>query len=125
MLAGVVLICVTQISPFWRYCLALIWLLDCLWQGWHMYRNASGVTGIALDSDGNVTLLGGNGERRQARLLTGTWVLPRLAWLRVRGQDGFCHGELFAARRSGPETWHRLQLLWQQARESFGHPPGP
>lgn len=123
--AGIVLIASVQISLLWQCVLGLIWLADCAWEINNLYSGNARVQTLMLDSAGNVAAIDGDNDRHELILLTGSMVLPGLAWLRVRFSSGRCHAELFTAKRTGPEAWHRLQLLWHQSRDAFGHPPGP
>lgn len=122
---GVILVAQLPIAPLWRCVIGAIWLADSLRELKNLHHGAARVRALILDSTGNVAATGIDGDRHELTLLTGSMVLPGLAWLRVRFGNGRCHAELFTRSRTGPETWHRLQLLWQQAHESFGHPPGP
>jgi hypothetical protein len=123
--AGILLIANLQISPPWRCAIGAIWLADSLMELRNLHRGTTQVSALILDSRGFVAATDASGCRHELTLLTGSLVLPGLAWLRVRFGSGKCHAELFTRRHAGPETWHRLQLLWHQAREAFGHPPGP
>ena len=122
---GCVLIALLQISPLWRWACGLVWLADGLRELRNQRLGSVQVCSLRLDSRGLVVATDVAGQRHDLTLLTGSVVLPGLAWLRVRFASGLSYAELFTAKRADPGTWHRLQLLWHQAREPFGHQPGP
>ena len=121
MLAGVVLIMLLNTSISWRLAGTAVWIMDCLWQIWAFRRGASRVVGIHVDSTGQINVVDAGGRRRAVRLLTGSMVLPKIAWLRIRLPDGRRYAELLVAARVEAGTWHAFQLIWQQCREAFGH----
>jgi len=124
-LTGTILIAFLQVAPSWRFVLQAIWLADCARELVNLGSGTGRVRSLVLDSRGFVAAIVNEGDRHELRLLTGSMVLPGLAWIRVGFSDGKCHSELFMRKRTDPETWHRLQLLWHQSREAFGHKPGP
>ena len=125
LLTGIVLISFFPVSPLWRFVFSAIWLADCLREIHRLRRGSARIRSIVLDSQGVVATIDDHGIRHASTLLTGSMVLPGLAWIRVNDCNGRRHSDLFTRRRTGPGTWHRLQLLWHQAREAFCHPPGP
>lgn len=122
---GIILIGLLPIAPFWRYACSVLWLLDGIRELFNLRLGRACVCSIVLDSRGLVTAIDGDGDRHDLTLQTGSMVLAGLAWIRVKSTAGRCHGELFTRRCAGPESWHRLQLLWHQSRKAFGHQPGP
>lgn len=122
---GIVLIVLLPISPIWRFVCSVFWLLDGVRELRKLQLGQARTHALVLNSCGLVAGIDSAGDRHELILRTGSLVLPQLAWIRVKSRSGNCHGELFTRRDTGPETWHRLQLLWHQAREAFGHQPGP
>jgi hypothetical protein len=122
---GITLLVLLPVSPWWRFVCSVFWLLDGIREFRKLRLGRPGVRAIVLDSRGLVAGIDGYGDRHDLTLQTGSMVLSRLAWIRVQSGTGNCHGELFTRQSAGTETWHRLQLLWHQSRESFGHQPGP
>jgi len=125
MALGIALIAHMQISLAWRFLFVSLWLAVCLREQQQLRRGATRVCLLTLDSDGNITATDADGHRDELQLLSGSIVLPGVAWFRLRFSDGRRHAELFTRGYSGSLRWHRLQLLWQQAHEAFGHRPGP
>ncbi|MDA0679362.1 MAG: hypothetical protein O3A13_07215 [Proteobacteria bacterium] len=124
-IGGVMLITELPISLLWRFALVVIWLGDGLRELRNLHVGAGRVRTLILDSAGNVSALDFEGNAHELRLLTGSMVLPALAWFRLKFESGPCHCLLLIRYRTEPDAWHRLQLLWLQSREFFGHLPGP
>ncbi len=122
MIAGLVLILVARWHPGYAAVATVLWLGDCLWSLGRQWQGTRRVTGLRLKSDGSIALFAG-GRAVSATLASGTVVLQRVAWLRIRGPDGSRYGELLLARHAESEAWQRFQLLWQQANKAFSGPP--
>jgi hypothetical protein len=104
-----------------RILLVVGWIGHCVWQ---MRRQALGhaaVVAIRLSADGLVTLIGPGGHWQRARLITGTIILDRVAWLRLARPGHGSHGELCRASRVGAANWHRFRLISAQAGPGLGN----
>lgn len=77
-----------------------------------------------MEPSGRVTGVGCGGARQPLELMSGSVVLPRLAWLRVRFPDGLEYGELFFRNGRQDEEWRRLQRVWKHGVQAFGGPGG-
>ena len=125
MLAGNLLLSNMEWPLTWRAVLSAIWILDC---GITLRRLATGwahVSLIMFDSDGGVRTKNSMGETIERTLQSGSFVLARIAWFRLKDGRGGVYSGLFIQCRMDADDWHRLQLLWQQSRQVFGHPAGP
>jgi len=125
MLAGIILIACLDLAPVWRALAAIIWVADCLRELRNLIRGAARVRQLRLDSDGGIIAVDLNGDEAAVTLMTGSLILPELAWLRLRFADRWSYAELLTKKRANIEDWHRLQILWQQARNAFGQTAGP
>jgi len=125
MTVGIILVTQLHIPSPWRGVIGAIWFADSLRELRNLRLGAARVSAVTLNSAGNIAAIDFDGDSHELTLLTGSMVLPGLAWFRVQFTSGRRYAELFSRKRAGPEIWHRLQLLWQQSREVFGHPPGP
>jgi hypothetical protein len=96
------------------------WLYLC-YRDWHRqlcgYRR---IAGIRIDGAGAIESIDTLGNRQGLRLLSGSFVLPRLAWLRLGFRDRKWHSELLMASRCEARGWHWLQLCWRQQGKHFG-----
>lgn len=121
LVAGTWLLAELSFSLVVKAALCLIWIGDGFVGLRALRRGASRIRCLKIDASGGFVALGPCGERLPARLLTGTMVQPQFAWFRMRLPDGSRYCELLLAKRQAHEQWHRLQLIWAQCRESFGH----
>ena len=112
------------LGPFWRLLLALVWLGESLRELKGFIRGAARLRRIRLDADGNVYGEGPHGRSEALTLLSGSIVLSRLGWLRVRFPDGSCYGELVRGDPTRDLEWQRLQLIWRHGRAAFGRQDG-
>lgn len=93
--------------------------LSCLLLGWRdlcrLQRGFHACEAIQLLNDGSARIYG-NGAWTDARLESGSVVLSRVAWLRLKTADGVAVSELLSGdpRRSG--DWRRLQVIWRHIR---------
>jgi hypothetical protein len=96
------------------------WFYLCF-RDWHRqlygYRR---IAGILIDCAGAIESIDTLGNRQRLRLLNGSFVLPRLAWLRLEFRDRKWHSELLLASRCEDRGWHWLQLCWRQQGKHFG-----
>jgi hypothetical protein len=119
-LAGFWLIADVSAGLSWRLLLAVCWCCDAALSLYRFRRALTRLAAIRIGPDG-LQVLRQDGRRFDARLLTGTMIMPRLAWLSMIGADGIRYQELVLASRTDPAEWHRLQLVWQLRDGSFGH----
>lgn len=89
-----------------------------------LIRGAARLQLLLLDAEGNVSGRGPDGGSESMVLLSGSIVLKRLAWLRLRFTDGSEHGELFRGNPAADPEWQRLQLLWRHRRTAIGSQDG-
>ena len=74
---------------------------------WRVYARWSVLT---LYANGETELLGKQ-ESGAARVLPGSIILPDIAWLRIRAENGETWGELVAANPRESEEWRRFQVI--------------
>lgn len=125
MLVGIFLISYMEWPLNWRAVVAVLWVLDCSWTLRGLAAAFARVSLIILDSDGGVRSKDAKGETMAGMLQTGSFIFAHVAWLRLKNERGGDYAGLFLRSRMNAADWHRLQLLWQQARPAFGHPAGP
>ena len=81
--------------------------LVIIYRGYRHYRL------IRLYSPGQVSLQTTAGDWRAAELISGSIVLPGVAWLRMRTRDGRLHRELLIGKARGDDGWRRFQVIWR------------
>ncbi len=121
MIAGLVLLMDLDIAFGWRAAFCAVWIADCLRELKNLANGSRRVAAIGFDAGGAMKLVNQDGRTEPVRLLSGSLILPKIAWLRMRLPDGSRHAELLIAGRCETDAWHGFQLIWQQCREAFGH----
>ena len=114
LIAGAIGIALTMsVSALPRLALSLC----CLWLGsvelTRLHRGFEACTAIRLTSDGNVGIDPGDGNWVTADLESGSIVLRRLAWLRLRTANGRLITELLRGDARQCRDWRRLQVIWR------------
>jgi len=91
---------------------AAVWTI---WSGrellthWRAYGRWSVLT---LYANGDTELFGKQ-KSCAAQVLPGSIVLPDIAWLRIRAENGESWGELVAADPSESEEWRRFRVIFR------------
>ena len=124
MISGFVLILFMPLDPVLRILLSCAWLGENTRECRRLVRGAARVRLIKLDALGNIAAITADGRSEPLTLLSGSIVLSRLAWLRVKFPDGSRYAELLRGDPARDLEWHRLQLLWRHGRAAFGRQDG-
>jgi hypothetical protein len=113
MLVGLVIIAGLPLPATWRGPIVVAWCAACgrelrqLGNAYRQYR------AVRVFSDGTIELRGAEATVASAQLLPGSIVLPGLAWLRLRLENGRTSGELLRGNIGEDEDWRRLQVIWR------------
>lgn len=119
LLIGIALLMRLPIPPWIRAALAAIWMTGSVWEISRLSRGAGRIREIRVGIAW-AAVLTNRGKVEPVRIMSGSFVLPRLAWLRLRLADGLIVGELLRGDPATAEQWRRLQILWRQGSVSFG-----
>ena len=68
---------------------------------------------IRVDFEGNLELLVGAVDWVPARLLSGSVVLEKYAWLFIKPRNGCRYAELVRGDSLENQAWRRLQVIWR------------
>ena len=110
---GLLLIAMMPAGAFVRGAAAAAWLLVCVRDITGFRRGYGRYRRLSIDQDRQLRLLDVGGNWRPARVLPGSIVLRRYAWLRICDDEGLVFAEPVRGRcRANPE-WRRLQVLWR------------
>jgi hypothetical protein len=97
------------------------------WLGWRDWdsqlRGYTRVSRISIDGDGSIQGIDVHGHCKQMRLLRGSLVLARIAWLRFDFSDRRHYSEMLLGAQGAmgaSRDWHWLQLTWRQRGSRFG-----
>ena len=118
-LIGLVLLIRLPISVPIRLPLIAYWLITGVRQLGRQSRGNHRAKTIRMEA-ADATLIDRQGRQSPVQIMSGSVVLPRLAWLRLKCPDGLIFGELLRRDSADSEQWRRLQILWRQAPGSFG-----
>lgn len=123
MLAGGLLIVLLPVALPVRVVFAATWFGAGLMEVRAMALGMARLERVRITLDGRVSALA-EGAVEPLRLLPGSVVLARVAWLRIRFADGLSYGELLTGDPRTSPAWRRLQLVWRQRSSVFGRPEG-
>lgn len=90
---------------------AVLWLCGSLASVRRLLLTYRGIAGFRLYSDGSAELIRPDGRRIIGQLAPGTFVLRRLAWLRVSVPGRGPVGELVAGDPRTSQQWRRFQVI--------------
>ncbi len=97
-----------------------VWIKGITVALWIGYAAASSVTlarryrevaGYRIFADGSAEIVRHDGRRVVAQLAAGTVILPRFAWLRLKGPAGGPLSELVAGDSRSSQQWRRFQVI--------------
>lgn len=120
LLCGSVLILTMPLAPLTCVVLLSLWILDGVREMRRLVRGRRRVIVLVLTESGTITATDADGRRHELTLLSGSVVLPRFAWLRLRFADKCQYGELIRGNADKDPQWQKLQLIWRQSAASFG-----
>ena len=112
-LTGVFLIATLSLPGSWRVVGSGVWAAFSIRELLALARAYRRYRALRIYSDGSIEVGMGDATTTGARLLPGSIVLPRLAWLRLRLDGGATSGELLRGNIGENEAWRRLQLIWR------------
>ena len=121
-LVGVALIVNMPLRPSLKVLFALLWLWRGLLEMASLVRGMTRTRRLCISSTGAAEAVSPGGETRSLEVLAGSVVLSRVAWLRLRFDDGLPYGELLCTAYRRNDDWRRLMLIWRQ--QAFGGPRG-
>lgn len=101
--------------------LCLLWLASAAGELAAYRRGMSRIGRIRIRSERRAQGIDRHGAEQDLQLLPGSVVLDRVAWLRMRFEDGLEYGEVFTGHASGDKEWRHLLVIWRQGGV-FGRP---
>jgi hypothetical protein len=119
LLAGTAIVLYLPLPLVGRGAICAIWIIDCVRELTRVARGNARVSRLQLDANGDIFSTRPDGRRESLILQSGSVVLSRLAWLRLRFPDGSVGAELMSGDPLRDPRWQRLQLIWQQSRSAF------
>jgi hypothetical protein len=123
-LTGILLILDLPLLPAPKVLFGALWLGAGLAEARAQFRGMRRICRFRISADGSLEGQAPDGGIEAIQLTSGSVVLARMAWLRVRFSDGTAYGELLTGDGRVDDDWHRLQLVWRQRASTFGGPRG-
>jgi hypothetical protein len=96
-----------------------LWLVGGIWEISRFSRGAARTRTIRLEA-GESAIINRQGRQEPVQIMSGSLVLERLAWLRLKLPDGLIYGELLHGDPASCQQWRHLQILWRQGLGTFG-----
>ena len=112
-IAGIAAIATLPLSLSARMATALTWCVASVWELWRIGTGWADCRALRIFGDGQIRVRGGGDEWVRARLLPGSVLLRRWAWIRVRREDGPVFAELLRGSCRIRHDWRRLQVIWR------------
>ena len=119
LLIGLVLLIRLPLPVPIRLALSTFWLVGGIRELGSQSRGAHRVKAIHLGV-GEAMTIDRQGRQEPVEIMSGSIVLPRLAWLRLKFPDGLICGELLRGNPTACKHWRHLQILWRLGPGSFG-----
>jgi hypothetical protein len=119
LLAGTAIVLYLPLPVVARGAICAIWIIDCVRELIRVARGNARVSRLQLDANGDIFSTRPDGRSESLILQSGSVVLSRLAWFRLRFPDGSVGAELMSGDPLRDPRWQRLQLIWQQSRSAF------
>jgi hypothetical protein len=121
-LAGVALLFHMPLPYGVRALMLVAWMWICVYDWRSQLRAYRRVAAIRIQVTGRIDTIRPGGQTEPVRLLGGSLVLPRIAWLRLEFADRSHYAELLTGDSRLCAGWHWLQLSWRQHGLRFGQP---
>ena len=99
---------------------AAAWAVSCGIELLRLQRAYSRYVGLRVDHDGAMHVQNRGGDWQAARLLPGSLLLRRAAWVRVQSERGEVFAELLRGECRRSVNWRRLHVIWRH----IGATPG-
>ena len=119
LLVGLLLLIGLPLSVLIRVPLCALWMFVSVRELSRQARSFHRIKAIRLEV-GAATIIDRLGRQAPVQILSGSVVLPRLAWLRLKCQDGLICCELLRGDSTACKQWRHLQILWRQGPGVFG-----
>ncbi len=110
-LFGLVVVASLPIGIGWRGLMALAWGMIVATELLMLIRAYRACVAVTVHTDGRLEIERTGGEYQSGRLLPGSVVLRRWAWLRMALPAAPAWGEPFGLRTQDREQWRRFQVI--------------
>ena len=111
--AGLALLLVLAIDELLKAVSCIVWILIGRFELRRLEGGFETCRAIRIESSGDAMILNSEENWVPARLLTGSVLLRRLAWIRLQDQSGRIFLELISGDARQSQNWRRLQVIWR------------
>ena len=112
-IAGVLVILLLPTDLWMRLAACVIWVLTSAREHRQLQRGWADCRALRFTANGELTVLGADQTWRAARQETGSVLLRKLGWIRLRDHRGVVFGELLSGDDRASPDWRRLQVIWR------------
>ena len=117
---GLLVIMLLPVHMWLRITGAAAWAVTSAIEQLRLRRAYSRYAGLRVCHDGAVYVQQRDGDWQAARLLPGSLLLRRTAWIRIQSERGEVFGELLRGKCRRSVNWRRLHVIWRH----IGAAPG-
>ncbi|MCO4810697.1 MAG: hypothetical protein KC572_03790 [Gammaproteobacteria bacterium] len=112
-IAGFLVILHLPTDIWMRLAACLLWVGSAARDHWQLQRGWADCLALRFTASGELSVLGADQTWRAARRQSGSVLLRKFGWIRLRDHRGLVFGELlFGDDRASPD-WRRLQVIWR------------
>lgn len=112
-IAGVLVILLLPTDLWMRLAACVIWVVTSAREHRQLQRGWADCRALRFTANGELTVLGADQTWRAARQETGSVLLRKLGWIRLRDHRGVVFGELLSGDDRASPDWRRLQVIWR------------
>jgi hypothetical protein len=112
-IAGVLVILLLPTDLWMRLAACVIWVVTSVREHRQLQRGWADCRALRFTANGELTVLGADQTWRAARRETGSVLLRKLGWIRLRDHRGVVFGELLSGDDRASPDWRRLQVIWR------------
>ena len=112
-LAGAVVILLLPTDLWMRLATCALWAATCAREQREFRRGWADCRKLRFTADGHVAILGADQVWRPAQRESGSVLLGRGGWIRLRDHRGAVFGELLTGDGRASPDWRRLQVIWR------------
>lgn len=110
---GTLLLLILDQHPLARGFACVAWLSFGRFRLLQLCSGFDACIAVRVFPEGTASVLTSDAEWVSARMLPGSLILRKLAWLRLRTDNGQVHQELLRGDARKDLEWRRLQVIWR------------
>ena len=112
-IAGVLVILLLPTDLWMRLAACVVWVVTSAREHRQLQRGWADCRALRFTANGELMVLGADQTWRAARQETGSVLLRKLGWIRLRDHRGVVFGELLSGDDRASPDWRRLQVIWR------------